>query len=189
MIRMFRFAAALVFTAALVAGFAEAGQMRSPVPLRISKVKVGDWVVYKDENNFTKETATDTEEIENDYIIHYTLETFDLNGRPVKKDEVARFRTGELAEYAELVKSRAKVGRKNVTIDGKKVMVYVAAIPEEPPYEMWYSDDFGITGAAGMRYELPTGEEGEMEEYFPIEVVAFGEEKDRFDIRKYVRRK
>ncbi len=189
MIRTFRLAAMIVFTAALFAGAAEAGQVRSPVPLRISKVKVGDWVVYKDDSGFSKETATETEEVENDYIIHYTLETFDPNGRPLKKDEVARFRTGELAEYAELVKSRAKVGRRNVTIDGKQVMVYVATIPEDPPYEMWFSDDFGITGAAGMRYELPTGEEGEMEEYFPLEVVAFGGERDRFDIRKYVRRR
>lgn len=189
---MYRFAAVLVFAAVCAAGSgvrAEAGQMRSPVPLRISKVKVGDWVVYRDDNGFTKETATETEEIENDFIIHYTLETFDLNGRAQKKDDVARFRTGELAEYAELVKARAKVGRRNVTIDGKNVTVYVALMPEDPPYEMWFSDDFGITGAAGMRYELPTGEEGEMEEYFPLEVVAFGGEKDKFDIRRYIRRK
>lgn len=187
MIRTFRVVAAFVFAAVLVSCLAaEAGEVRSPVPLRISKVKVGDWVLYKDDDGFIKETATDTEEIEGDYIIHYTMETFDANGKLKNKDEVARFRSGELSEYAELVKSRAKVNRKRVKIDNKNVIVYIASIPEEPPYEMWYSDDFGITGSAGMRYELATGDEGAMEEYFPIQVIAFGGEKDKFDIRRYV---
>ena len=192
MIRTFRLAAAFIFAVALVAGFAvraDAGEIRSPVPLRISKVKVGDWVVYKDDDGFTKETATDTEEVEGDYIVHYTMETFDANGKPLKTDEVARFRTGELSEYAELVKARAKVDRKRMKIDGKNVMIYIANMPEEPPYEMWFSDDFGITGSAGMRYELATGDEGAIEEYFPIEVVAFGSGKDKFDIRRYVGKK
>lgn len=191
--RMFRLAAACVFAGAFVlfAGFAslaEAGQVRSPVPLRIGKVEVGDWVLYRDDNGFTKETATELEEIEGDFIVHYTMETFDANGRPLQKDEVARFRTGELADYAELVRARAKVTRENVTIGGKNVLVYKALMPEDPPYEMWYSDAFGITGSAGMRYSLPTGEEGEMEDYFPIEVMAFGGARDRVDVRRYVKR-
>jgi hypothetical protein len=191
MSRTFRLAAAFAVAAVFAAGvasLAEAGQVRSPVPLRIGKVQVGDWVLYRDDNGFVKETATETEEVEGDYIIHYTMETFDANGRSLKKEEVARFRTGELGEYAELVRSRAKVDRERMTIAGKQVMIYKATIPEDPPYEMWYSDDFGITGNAGMKYTLPTGEEGEMEDYFPIEVVAFGGERDRVDVRRYVKR-
>jgi hypothetical protein len=190
MSRMFRIAAALVFAAAFVVGVAdraEAGQVRSPVPLRIGKVKVGDWALYKDDNGFIKETATELEEVEGDFIVHYTMETFDANGRLQQTDEVARFRTGELSEYAELVKSRAKVNRRPIRIAGREVMIYIASMPEEPPYEMWYSDDFGITGAAGMRYTLPTGTGGEMEDYFPIEVMDFGGQRDRFDIRRSVR--
>ncbi len=190
--RVLRLAFACVFAGAFVfagvSSFAEAGQVRSPVPLRIGKVQVGDWVLYRDDNGFTKETATELEEVEGDYIVHYTMETFDANARPLQKDEVARFRTGELADYAELVKARAKVTRDRMNIGGKEVMIYKALMPEDPPYEMWYSDDIGITGSAGMRYTLPTGDEGEMEDYFPIEVVAFGGARDRVDVRRYIKR-
>ena len=150
-------------------------------------MKVGDWVLFRDDSGFTKETATDLEEVEGDYIVHYIMETFDLNGRLQNKEEVARFRTGELAEYAEIVRARAKVDRRTMNIAGQDVMVYIASMPEDPPYEMWYSDDIGITGNAGMKYTLPTGSNGEMEDYYPIEVMAFGTERDKLDIRRYVR--
>ncbi len=74
-----------------------------------------------------------------------------------------------------------------MTIGGKEATIYKAEIPEDPPYEMWFSDDFGITGSAGMKYTLATGEEGEMEDYFPIEVMAFGGEREKMDIRRSVR--
>lgn len=176
---------------AVVAGDAFAGQLRggAGIPPRIKKIKKGDWVLYREDDGFRKETAADNEEIEKDFLIHYTIEEFDEKGKSKgAPQEVVRFETDEQTENAEFIQSvkGAKVERRKVKIDGKnvEVVVYIVVDKEDnSTTEYWYSDDLSIDGKVAMIVTFP---DNEQHKYSAFEVVGFGDARAKFDIKKYL---
>lgn len=179
----------LALLVTLIAGEAFAGEARggAGIPPRTPKIKKGDWVLYREEGGFRKETATNSEKTDDDFIVYYSIEEFDEKGKLKQEmDEVARFQSDEAKENADFIASvkGAKIERRKVKIDGKNVdvVVYIVADPEDnSKTEYWYSDDFTIDGKVAMLVILT-----EDETYRAFETVGFGDAKARFNIKKYL---
>lgn len=173
------------------AAAAAAGESRGAgVPPRLQKVKEGDWILYRDDDGaLSKETATKVEEVENEYIVYYTIEEFDPAGKAKDEpQEVARFLSDETRENAEFLASMkgGKAERRTLTIEGKKVPIVAYITKDEDGHvvEHWYSDAISIDGRVGMKVILD-----EQHDYSPIETVAFGAAKTKPDLRKYLVKK
>lgn len=181
-------AASLFVLVALFCGLAavaQAGQPRSSaIPSRVKKAEKGDWVLVRYEDRMMLETVTGSEEVEDDYMIHYTMQDYALNGQPQEPQNVVRLLSDETAEYAELLSSPgAKAERKRARVDNKNVNVMAVTVMEEgAAIEYWYSDDIGIDGKVAMIVKIP-----EMDAYKAMEVIGFGDAKSPFNIRKYVK--
>lgn len=181
--------AALALGLAFLCGTAAAGESVT-VPQRLQKIKQGDWILYRDDDGaFSKETVTNIERVEKEYIVYYTIEAFDKVGKAVDKpQEVARFLSDEQKENAETLEAMkdAKAERKTVTIDGKKVPVVIFSKADEDGHtvEQWYSDAISIDGRVAMRVLI-----NDTHGYIPFETVAFGTGKTKPDIKKYLLKK
>lgn len=179
----------LALLVTMVVGEAFAGEARGAagIPPRSTKIKKGDWVLYKEEGGFRKETATDSEKTEDDYIVYYSIEEYDEKGKVKQEmDQVARFQSDEAKENADFIASvkGAKVERRKVQIDGKNtnVLVYIVADPSDNSRtEYWYSDDFTIDGRVAMIVYL-----SDEDAYKAFETVGFGDAKTRFNLKKYL---
>lgn len=173
---------ALVAMLFCLAPAAHAGQTR--IPSRVKKAAKGDWVLVKFEDRMMLETVTDTEEVEDDYMVHYTMQNISLDGKAEEPQKVVRLLSDETAEHEELLgTSGAKVDRKRAKIDGKNVAVITVLAPEEDAtIEHWFSDDVGIDGKVAMIVKIP-----EMDAYKAMEVIGFGDAKSPFNLRKYVK--
>lgn len=168
-----------------------AGESRgAAVPPRLQKVKQGDWILYRDDDGeFSLETATKIEEVENEYMVYYTIAEFDAAGKPKEEpQEVARFLSDEKKENAEFLKSMkgGKAERRTAVIDGKKVPIIAFISKEEDDghvIEYWYSDAISIDGRVGMKVVLD-----EQHDYMPQETVAFGDAKTKPNVKKYLKK-
>lgn len=193
--RKFQHFALVAFAAAffmgLFAAVADAGEAR--LPLRTQKIKEGDWIFYEENGDYVKETATGIEKGDDDYIVHYTRETFSPDGKVTDREEVARFLSGEREDHAEILKGKGiKYQRRRTKIEGKNVevlaVIYPAGDESSIPYEMWYSDGIGITGIVAMVLKLPSEEEEDkIVDEKAIETLGFGDAKTPFNFKKYVR--
>lgn len=182
---------AAVFVMGLFASIADAGETR--LPARTQKVKEGDWIFYNENGDYIKETATGVENGDDDYIVHYTRETYAPDGKVTAREEVARFLSNEKEDHAEILKAKGlKYQKRRTKIDGKNVeilaVMYPADGPSSVPYEMWYSDDIGITGMVAMVLKLPSEEEEDkVEDEKTIETLGFGDAKAQFNFKRYVK--
>ncbi|MCD8350123.1 MAG: hypothetical protein LUC93_05870 [Planctomycetaceae bacterium] len=173
-----------LFAAALCLQAAEAGQPRNPVPSRVKKAEKGDWVLIKYEDRMVLETVTDMEEVEDDLMLHYTMQDIALDGKADAPKNVVRLQSDETMENMELVTSPgAKVDKKRGRVEGKNVNVVSITVPEEGgTIEYWLSDDVGVDGKVAMIVKFP-----EMEAYKAMEVIGFGDAKTPFQLNKYIR--
>ena len=180
---------ALTLCFGMAANIAAAGQARTVViPPRLPNVKEGDWILYKNDKDYSKETVTKIEEVEEDLVVYYTIERFDFKGKATEKQEVARIRSDEAAENAEFGQTHniVKAERRKVKIDGKNLQVFVfTALEGEGDdavrIEYWYSDDISVDGKVAMVVIV-----SDSETYTPFETAGFGDAKTKFNLKKYI---
>ncbi len=169
----------------LIAAGVQAGQPRNVVPSRVKKAEVGDWVLIRFEDRMTLETITGAEEVEDDFMVHYTMQDIAFDGTAQPAKNVVRLLSDETAENMELQTSPgAKVDRKRGRVDGKNLNIVAILVPEEgdTTIEYWLSDEVGVDGKVAMIVKVP-----DMEAYKAMEVIGFGDAKSPFNIQKYIR--
>lgn len=175
-----------LFAAAVCLQAVQAGQPRNPVPSRVKNAAKGDWVLIKYEDRMVLETVTDVEEVEDDLMVHYTMQDIALNGKAEEAKNVVRLQSDETAEVMELVTSRgAKVEKKRGRVEGKNLNIVAITTIEEGDVtiEYWFSDDVGVDGKVAMIVKAP-----EMEAYKAMEVIGFGDAKTQFNLARYLDR-
>lgn len=178
-------AAALCALLCLLAAGVQAGQPRNAIPSRVKKAEAGDWVLIRFEDRMTLETITSTEEVEDDFLVHYTMQDIAFDGTAQPAKNVVRLLSDETAENMELQASPgAKVDRKRGRVDGKNLNIVAVIVPEEgdTTIEYWLSDDVGVDGKVAMIVKVP-----DMEAYKAMEVIGFGDAKSPFNIQKFIR--
>ena len=128
-------------------------------PLRIPKVKKGDWITYRVNQGFIKETATRIEKVKDDIIVHYRREVLDDGGKAIKSAE-EKYTLSRNLTRKKIVDDRqanpeltrllgAMTERRTVEIGGKRVDVFVEIITIPFRVEIWSSDEISLNGQVG----------------------------------------
>jgi hypothetical protein len=124
-------AVALFALFSVIAAGVQAGQPRNVVPSRVKKAEAGDWVLIRFEDRMTLETITSTEEVEDDFLVHYTMQDIAFDGTAQPARNVVRLLSDETAENLELQASPgAKVDKKRGRVDGKNLNIVAVIVPE-----------------------------------------------------------
>lgn len=155
-------------------------------PVRVDKVKVGDWILYKNGDRLIKETAIRVDKTKEDVIVLCRQDLLNEAGVAIESGEVTftlskalenKKKADELYIDDKYRHVRLETGMKRekreVEIGGKKITI-VALIIEKPIYqETWLSDEISINGRVAFKSISP-----DKKLNIAIEPVDFGNEKE-----------
>lgn len=135
--------ALLAIAPALRAG--EAAEEFMPIPGRIAKVAVGDWVEFKLGDAGFRHRAEKVERGPEGAVVHFVTETLDASGKAVREEPATMTEAKELEisrRYMEAFDKRGAIGYSDSVLIGDKPVNAVIFI--DGGTEFWFSDQLGV---------------------------------------------
>lgn len=143
------------------------------IPLRVPRVRAGDWIIFLRDDVYVRHTATRIEETVEDRVVHYLVEEIAADRTLLDRREESYSRREEEAAARELEKQFALLGvtgeRREIAVADKPLNIVVFKLPEPLDTEMWLTDEAGILGT--VKFFRPDGGDGEE---IDMDIIGFG---------------